>query len=307
MRVRHGSQIRRARKQQRRTQPFSIGLPNVIIPELEFELAECLVSLYFHPWKAPCNENLPRKPTISKTSMAWIVDWATEKAAGAAHAGLQMGGNFAGNAVGSVGSMIENAGRGVGDGISGAIGGVGSRVNDYGEGIKSSMAPSTPTKKTAISKPVTSTKQTAPDKQQVLASAKLSEKALPKTTIPSKQPVSSDSKSTTKLSPIAASKPVKPYNSPNTSLNKSKVPAAPLPKVTSPQKVVVNKSPTASSKHVSGTASQKTPSQIAKKAPTASAKRPVSKTGASTGTLSLNKTGKVTSVPTERPMGQLKT
>lgn len=51
--------------------------------------------------------------------MAWIGNWITEKAAGIAKTGLQAGGNIAGNAVGSVGTMIENTGRGLGNSATG--------------------------------------------------------------------------------------------------------------------------------------------------------------------------------------------
>ena len=48
------------------------------------------------------------------SDMAFIMDWAKEKAAGYLRTGIQAGGTLAGNAVGGVGSMIENAGKSAG-------------------------------------------------------------------------------------------------------------------------------------------------------------------------------------------------
>lgn len=43
-------------------------------------------------------------------------DWAREKAGGYLRTGIQAGGTMAGNAVGGVGSVIENGGRSFGEG-----------------------------------------------------------------------------------------------------------------------------------------------------------------------------------------------
>ena len=51
--------------------------------------------------------------------MSWIASWVADKAAGALATGLQAGGTLAGNAVGSVGTLIENTGRGVGNSTNG--------------------------------------------------------------------------------------------------------------------------------------------------------------------------------------------
>jgi len=49
-------------------------------------------------------------------AMSFVVDWAKETAAGYLKTGIQAGGNLAGNAVGGVGSVIENGGRQFGEG-----------------------------------------------------------------------------------------------------------------------------------------------------------------------------------------------
>ncbi|KAK4931783.1 hypothetical protein LTR49_001848 [Elasticomyces elasticus] len=91
--------------------------------------------------------------------MAFIANWAIDKvqttAAGYLKTGIQAGGNMAGNAVGGVGSLIENGGRSFGEGtVGGGIKGVGGYINSYGDGIKGSMAADGPVgsaqKRTAI-------------------------------------------------------------------------------------------------------------------------------------------------------------
>ncbi|KJX92728.1 hypothetical protein TI39_contig5829g00021 [Zymoseptoria brevis] len=75
--------------------------------------------------------------------MAFITNWVTDKLAGYAATGLQAGGTLAGNAVGGVGSLVENSGRSVGqsaNGVAGAIGGVGNYINGYGNGVMGAMA-----------------------------------------------------------------------------------------------------------------------------------------------------------------------
>ena len=46
----------------------------------------------------------------------FIVNWVEDKVAGYAKTGIQAGGTLAGNTVGGVGGLIENAGRSAGDG-----------------------------------------------------------------------------------------------------------------------------------------------------------------------------------------------
>ncbi|TKA69731.1 hypothetical protein B0A55_05275 [Friedmanniomyces simplex] len=91
--------------------------------------------------------------------MAFIANWAIDKvqttAAGYLKTGIQAGGNLAGNTVGGVGSLIENGGRTFGEGtVGGGIKGVGGYINNYGDGIKGSMAADGPVnsaqKKTAV-------------------------------------------------------------------------------------------------------------------------------------------------------------
>lgn len=51
--------------------------------------------------------------------MEWAKNWVTDKIATYATAGIQAGGNLAGNTVGGVGTLIENSGRSVGQSTSG--------------------------------------------------------------------------------------------------------------------------------------------------------------------------------------------
>lgn len=48
--------------------------------------------------------------------MAFIATWAQNKAAEYLKTGIQAGGTLAGNAVGGVGSLIEDSGRAFGEG-----------------------------------------------------------------------------------------------------------------------------------------------------------------------------------------------
>ena len=50
--------------------------------------------------------------------MSFITGWIQEKAEGYLKTGIQAGGTLAGNAVGGVGSMIENAGKSAGGSMS---------------------------------------------------------------------------------------------------------------------------------------------------------------------------------------------
>lgn len=51
--------------------------------------------------------------------MEWAKNWVIDKASGYAYTGIQAGGTLAGNAVGGAGSLVENAGRSVGQGTTG--------------------------------------------------------------------------------------------------------------------------------------------------------------------------------------------
>jgi hypothetical protein len=51
--------------------------------------------------------------------MEWAKNWVTDKIAGYATTGIQAGGTLAGNAVGGVGSLVENSGHSVGQSTSG--------------------------------------------------------------------------------------------------------------------------------------------------------------------------------------------
>lgn len=48
--------------------------------------------------------------------MSFITGWVEDKLSNYAKMGLQAGGSMAGNAVGGVGTMVENAGRSAGGG-----------------------------------------------------------------------------------------------------------------------------------------------------------------------------------------------
>ena len=48
--------------------------------------------------------------------MAFIMNYVKDTAAGYMKTGMEYGGTYAGNAVGGVGTMIENSGRGLGEG-----------------------------------------------------------------------------------------------------------------------------------------------------------------------------------------------
>ncbi|KAF7193662.1 hypothetical protein HII31_05008 [Pseudocercospora fuligena] len=146
--------------------------------------------------------------------MEWAKNWVIDKVSGYAKTGIQAGGTLAGNAVGGVGSLIENSGRSVGQSTSGAIGGVGGYINNYGDGIKNSMAADGPVggggaqKKTTV-KPTQAVKRTADGTQKTatkaLPAVSTGTKALP---APNQTPAASSS-----LKPAAMpSKPPQPTN-----------------------------------------------------------------------------------------------
>lgn len=51
--------------------------------------------------------------------MEYVSNWVTDKVAGYAKTGIQAGGSLAGNAVGGVGTLVENSGRSVGQSANG--------------------------------------------------------------------------------------------------------------------------------------------------------------------------------------------
>lgn len=55
-------------------------------------------------------------PPSRSVAMSFITSWVTDKVSEYAKVGLQAGGSMAGNAVGGVGSMVENAGKTAGGG-----------------------------------------------------------------------------------------------------------------------------------------------------------------------------------------------
>ncbi|KAI5363689.1 hypothetical protein Slin14017_G056530 [Septoria linicola] len=137
--------------------------------------------------------------------MEWAKNWVTDRLAGYAATGIQAGGNLAGNAVGGVGSLIENSGRSIGqsaNGIAGTVSGVGNYINGYGEAVKNSMAADGPVgastaKKTAV-QPTSAVKRTANGTAKAVAPATgavqktlpsiNTPKALPAAGVPSKPP-----------------------------------------------------------------------------------------------------------------------
>jgi hypothetical protein len=48
---------------------------------------------------------------VDKTMLSSIANWVEDKATGYLRTGIQAGGTLAGNAVGGVGSLVENAGK----------------------------------------------------------------------------------------------------------------------------------------------------------------------------------------------------
>lgn len=53
--------------------------------------------------------------------MDYVTNWVTDKVAGYAKTGIQAGGTLAGNAVGGVGTLLENSGRAVGSSTNGVF------------------------------------------------------------------------------------------------------------------------------------------------------------------------------------------
>lgn len=133
----------------------------------------------------------------------WAKDWVVDKVYNAANTTIQAGGSMAGNAVGGVGNLVENTGRGVSQSIAGAIGGVGGYINNYGQSIIDATAPSGSTgsaeKKTAVkrspavSKPVNKAPTAVP---KSVSTAKSKPKAITSSptpaprAMPSKPPLS---------------------------------------------------------------------------------------------------------------------
>ncbi|PIA95913.1 hypothetical protein CB0940_10458 [Cercospora beticola] len=138
--------------------------------------------------------------------MEWAKNWVTDKLAGYAATGIQAGGNLAGNAVGGVGTLIENSGRSVGQSANGAVSGVGNYINGYGDSVRNSMAADGPVsaggagaKKTAV-QPSTAVKRTANGTTKAASSAiggvkenvPSTSKALPAAKPPSKPPTATN-------------------------------------------------------------------------------------------------------------------
>ncbi|KAK3074060.1 hypothetical protein LTR53_003839 [Teratosphaeriaceae sp. CCFEE 6253] len=145
--------------------------------------------------------------------MAFIANWAVDKvkttASGYLATGLKAGGTMAGNAVGGVGTLIENGGRSVGEGtVAGGIKGVGGTINGYGNGITGSFAADGPVgggaaKKTAVVKSSAqpSTKNRITDLGDVDPKALGARKALPAAGTAKPRPVAGAAK------PPAAGRP----------------------------------------------------------------------------------------------------
>ncbi|EME42741.1 hypothetical protein DOTSEDRAFT_73516 [Dothistroma septosporum NZE10] len=127
----------------------------------------------------------------------WAKDWVVDKVYNAASTTIQAGGSMAGNAVGGVGSLIENSGRGVGSSAQGAIGGVGGYINNYGQSIIDATAPSggsgSAEKKTAV-KPSTASKPASKPAVSAQKSASAVSKPKAVTATPASAPRSMPSK-----------------------------------------------------------------------------------------------------------------
>nr|OQO19668.1 hypothetical protein B0A51_10977 [Rachicladosporium sp. CCFEE 5018] len=72
--------------------------------------------------------------------VSYVTDYIQNTAAGYLKTGITAAGTMAGNTVGSVGGLVENTGRSVGQAIVGSIGGVGGYINNYGDGIRGKFA-----------------------------------------------------------------------------------------------------------------------------------------------------------------------
>ncbi|KAK6431297.1 hypothetical protein LTR95_012540 [Oleoguttula sp. CCFEE 5521] len=72
--------------------------------------------------------------------VSYVTDYIQNTAAGYLKTGITAAGTMAGNTVGSVGGLVENTGRSVGQGASSSIGGVGGYINNYGDGIRGQFA-----------------------------------------------------------------------------------------------------------------------------------------------------------------------
>ncbi|KAI4834490.1 hypothetical protein E4T44_08770 [Aureobasidium sp. EXF-8845] len=114
----------------------------------------------------------------------FITNYIQNTAMGMLSSGITAAGNVAGNAVGGVGTMIQNSGQAVGTGIEGSIKNWGDYINSYGDRAIAATAPNVGSGVTAVRKqkalPAPAKGAGAIAKQKALPAARSSSlKALP--------------------------------------------------------------------------------------------------------------------------------
>merc|ERR1712029_919694 len=109
-------------------------------------------------WRANDTSGITQSPFSMSFIVDYAKDWALDKASGYLKTGIQAGGTLAGNAVGGVGSTIENGGRSFGEGtVTNGIAGVGNWVNGYGDNVKNAFAADGPASNTQKKSPTNTT------------------------------------------------------------------------------------------------------------------------------------------------------
>ncbi|KAL1311019.1 hypothetical protein AAFC00_001237 [Neodothiora populina] len=170
--------------------------------------------------------------------------------------GISAAGTVAGNAVGGVGSLIENSGRNVGDGVANGIKSWGDYINSYGDKVTGATAASSGTavaKKTAV-KPATGPTAV--------------KKSLPASTAPKAFPSTAQ-----KALPPAGGKP-KALPAPQSTNGKKSISAASKPKPMGVSNDTLKKTPAAPSVYAASTPASPTPSASSKT--TSSGKKTIS-------------------------------
>ncbi|KAH0366870.1 hypothetical protein KCU65_g4977, partial [Aureobasidium melanogenum] len=115
---------------------------------------------------------------------SFITNYIQNTAMGMLSSGITAAGNVAGNAVGGVGTVIQNSGQAVGSGIEGSIRNWGDYINSYGDRAIAATAPNPGSGPTAVKKqkalPAPAKGAGAVAKQKALPAAPSSaQKALP--------------------------------------------------------------------------------------------------------------------------------
>ncbi|KAG9620736.1 hypothetical protein KCU64_g21635, partial [Aureobasidium melanogenum] len=115
---------------------------------------------------------------------SFITNYIQNTAMGMLSSGITAAGNVAGNAVGGVGTVIQNSGQAVGTGIESSIKNWGDYINSYGDRAIAATAPNPGSAPTAVKKqkalPAPAKGAGAVAKQKALPAAPSSaQKALP--------------------------------------------------------------------------------------------------------------------------------